>query len=347
MPSTNTVFIRGKRLIDLALLVIVGYAVLGPTIHPSVALGWPLRADLLLVAAFGFLAPRPGTSRAGWRGGGLPLWVLPVVVGCLFGATVMAPLAAAPWILPPAVAMLWAGKGAPRRRTVRWVPLLAVVLGASLNGAAVGVATARGLRIPTEEMARQDFRVNDLLADIPLHDAWAVDLEGSHAPTLEELAAAMRHQSKLAATPAFLGLGMIRGAAGALFGWEEARWADPDASFLHRLSETDLQLSSSEPGTSLGIWRVLYAFTREGLVETINGTVHVAVSGAVGQGPEGPRLFLSFRVREVNWTTPFYLRLIDPARRYFIYPFLLRQLAHTWSRNGQPSIASVSTGGDT
>jgi hypothetical protein len=26
------------------------------------------------------------------------------------------------------------------------------------------------------------------------------------------------------------------------------------------------------------------------------------------------------------------MRLIDPARRFFVYPFLLRQFAHTWER---------------
>ena len=64
------------------------------------------------------------------------------------------------------------------------------------------------------------------------------------------------------------------------------------------------------------------------MVETINGTVHVAVAATIGEGPSGPRLFLSFRVREVNWTTRFYMRMIDPARRFFVYPFLLRQFAH-------------------
>lgn len=347
MPSTNALPARRKRLFDLALLVIAGYAILGPRIHPSVALGWPLRADLLLLAALGFLVRRRGAIQAGPQPPGRQGWALPCVVGCLLGASMVAPLAAVPWILPPALAILWAGNGALSWKSLRWFPILVTALATSLNSSAVGVVTARSLRISTEEMARQNFRVNDLLADVPLHDAWSVDLAGSRSPTLEELTDAVRHQPALGATPAILGLGMIRGAAGALFGWEEPRWADPDASFLNRLTETDLRHSSTAPGTSLGIWRVLYAFSREGLVETINGTVHVAVSGSVGQGPEGPRFFLSFRVREVNWTTPFYLRLIDPARRFFIYPFLLRQFAHTWNRNRQQSIAAIPMGGDT
>jgi len=73
---------------------------------------------------------------------------------------------------------------------------------------------------------------------------------------------------------------------------------------------------------------------QEGVAETINGTAHVAVAATIGEGPDGPRLFLSFRVREVNWTTPLYMRMIDPARRLFVYPFLLRQFSHTWERGG-------------
>jgi hypothetical protein len=67
-------------------------------------------------------------------------------------------------------------------------------------------------------------------------------------------------------------------------------------------------------------------------VETLNGTAHVAVIAGLGEDSGRVRLFLSFRVREVNWTTPLYMRLIDPARRYFVYPSLLRQFAHTWNR---------------
>jgi hypothetical protein len=78
----------------------------------------------------------------------------------------------------------------------------------------------------------------------------------------------------------------------------------------------------------------------------MNGTAHAAVDAAVQEGPKGARLFLSFWVREVNWTTPFYMRLIDPARRYFIYPFLLRQFAHTWEREGWKPHAERSLKGE-
>jgi hypothetical protein len=92
------------------------------------------------------------------------------------------------------------------------------------------------------------------------------------------------------------------------------------------------------------MWRVLYAFPREGAVETLNGTAHVAVIAGLGEDPDRTRLFLSFRVREVNWTTGVYMRLIDPARRWFVYPSLLRQFAHTWNRESWSSSGESLSG---
>jgi hypothetical protein len=206
------------------------------------------------------------------------------------------------------------------------------VLAASVNGTIVAVATAQGLRLSPQAFVQEDFRVNRLLDDIPIHDAWAIDLPGPASPTLENLAHAYRKNPKLGLTPAIIGLGIVRGIVGGILGWDRPCWQDPTRSFVTRLTESDRDGSSTRPGTDLGIWKILYARPREGLVELQNATVHVAVAGAIRDGPEGARLFLAFLVREVNWTTPPYLRLIDPARRFFIYPFLLKQFAHTWER---------------
>ena len=39
--------------------------------------------------------------------------------------------------------------------------------------------------------------INQLLPDIPLHDAWAVDLKGGPSPTLEELGNTLRRMTPL------------------------------------------------------------------------------------------------------------------------------------------------------
>ncbi|NNM04552.1 MAG: DUF2867 domain-containing protein [Gemmatimonadetes bacterium] len=319
LTGRNTVY-------EISLLAVGTFAAFGPRIIPSVAFSAPLRLDVLALAFLGVVVLWPGPERLR---GGVP-WI---VSGGLLGAAFIAPWAAFPWLVVPALAIAWAGKGHGRPGPSRAGSGLALlILAAVSNSALLAGASSRGVRITSEDFAPRDFRVNSLLADVPLHDVWAIDLKGHPAPTLEELGETFRGFSPFQATPAVMGLGMLREVVGFAFGWGDSRWADADASFVHRLSETDHQRSTTEPGTTFGSWRVLYACPEEGVVETLNGTVHVAVAATVGEGPEGPRLFLSFRVREVNWTTRWYMRLIDPARRFFVYPFLLRQFAHSWER---------------
>jgi hypothetical protein len=215
------------------------------------------------------------------------------------------------------------------------------------NASVLAAAQSRGLRVPAEEFGSRDFRVNSLLAHVPIHDVWAVDLRADPPPTLDHLVDVARRGSPTFSTPALTGLGGLREVVGAVFKWEDPRWDDPGASFLRLLEEADRRQSMAEPGQTMGNWRLLYVFPREGVVETQNGTVHLAVAATIGEGSAGARLFLSFRVREVNWTTRWYMRLIDPARRFFVYPSLLRQFAHTWEREGGSPPEEHSVGGRT
>jgi hypothetical protein len=289
---------------------------MGPWINPSVAVDIPLRADLLALALVGFLTLGPGKIGAEKGLEGIRALGLPMVVG-------------------GALAMAWGARGNDRAARSRGRVLAIGLLALCANSTILAVASSRGTRISPEAFGIEDYPVNRILADIPLHDVLAIDLEGPSAPTLDDLAGAFRRFTPLHSTPAALFLGTLREAACSVFGWEDPRWADPTASFLHRVAEVDRKRSAIESGKIFGIWRVLYAFPEEGAVETLNGTAHVAVAATIGDGPHGSRLHLSFRVREVNWTTPLYMRLIDPARRYFLYPSLLRQFAHTWKRESQ------------
>ena len=319
-----------KTVTRTSLSAVGTYGALGPWINPSVAVDLPLRVDLLALALVGFLALGPGRIGAEKGLAGIRALGLPLVVGALLGAAFLAPLAAFPWLVIPALAMVWGARGNHWAGGSRSRALAIGLLALSANSTILAVASSRGMRISPEEFGTKDYPVNRILADIPLHDVMAIDLAGPSAPTLDDLAGAFRRFTLLQSTPAALFLGTLREAACAVFGWEDPRWADPTASFLHRVAEVDRRRSAVDPGKILGIWRVLYAFPEEGAVETLNGTAHVAVAATIGEGSHGARLHLSFRVREVNWTTPLYMRLIDPARRYFLYPSLLRQFAHAW-----------------
>jgi len=304
-----------------SLAAVGGYGILGQWINPAVQVAVPLRLDLLALALMGWLWLLGRWGRATG---------LPILVGGLLGAALVSPWAVLPWLVFPAGALGWVGRGGRRTASVATVAVLAF----AGNAALLTGFSSRGLRISAPELEAMDLRANRLLSDVPVHDAWAIELRGRTAPTLDDLIHVFRSGSPLQATPAVLCLGMLRGAVGVVFGWEDPRWTDVASSFLSRVTEDDRNLSVAAPGKVLGIWRVLYAFSREAAVETLNGTAHVAVVAALEDGGNLTRLVLSFRVREVNWTTRFYMRVIDPARRFFVYPSLLRQFAHTWNREG-------------
>lgn len=330
---------QGRMACGFGLVAVGTYAALGPLINPSVALDLPLRIDLLALTLLGSLSLFPSRRRAwGWASG------CSILVGGLLGASLVVPWVSVPWLVGPAAAVAWAGRGVGRLSS--WTgPKVALGLIALCGNASVlAVAQSRGLRVPAEEFESRDFRVNSLLAQVPIHDVWAIELLGHPRPTLDQVATAFKQGSAFQTTPAVAGLSAVRTAVGMALGWEDPRWDDPDASFLPLLKEGDRRRSTAEPGMTIGIWRVVYAFPREAVVETLNGTVHVAVAATIGDGPAGTRLFLSFRVREVNWTTKWYMRLIDPARRFFVYPSLLRQFAHTWEREGRSPPKENSVG---
>ena len=341
---TSRALDRRRRVYGISLIALGTFAALGPRITPSVAFGAPLRIDILALAFLGWLTLLPGRERVGGGAARVRAGVSHLVAGGLFGAAFVAPWAAVPWLVGPALAVAWAVRG--HRLKPGWgrSGMAIALLAAVTNSAVIAGASSRSLRISPEDFATRGFRVNTLLFDVPVHDAWAVDLKGHPAVTLEELGEVFQTFSPFQITPAVMGLGMLRGVVGFVFGWEDPRWSDVGASFVNRLTEVDHQRSTTEPGTTVGMWRVLYACPQEGVAETINGTVQVAVAATIGEGPRGPRLFLSFHVREVNWTTRWYMRMIDPSRRYFVYPFLLRQFAHTWERGDWNSPEEVLTG---
>jgi hypothetical protein len=266
--------------------------------------------------------------------------------GALLGVAVVAPWVAVPWLVISARALVWGGRAHGGRGWGGGSGFALVVLAAIINLATVSVAYARGLRMPTEDFASRDFPVNDLLADVPLHDVWVVDLGVEGPTTMDQVGEAFRHSSPFQSTPAVVGLSLLRMLMGVAFGWDEPRWAQNEASFVHRLGDTHRSRSTTNPGTRRGIWTVVYVLPEEGVVETLNGTAHVAVSCTVGEEQGGTRLFLAFRVREVNWTTPYYMKLIDPFRRFWVYPPLIRQFAHTMRREGSTASPPPSGGPD-
>jgi hypothetical protein len=47
---------------------------------------------------------------------------------------------------------------------------------------------------------------------------------------------------------------------------------------------------------------------------------------------DGYRLYLGVYVKKVSPLTPLYMALIDPFRKLFVYPAMIRKMERTWAR---------------
>jgi hypothetical protein len=187
-------------------------------------------------------------------------------------------------------------------------------------------------QMSAQEFGRVPLRVHEFLADVPLHDVWAVDLPRlRRGITLDEF---LRTAGALPFRPspvvrALLG---IRFAVGRLLGWDRERDAIVRESFAVRLTPDDLSKSLAPAGRREGPFRVVYRFENEQLLEVINRTVHGAALSALVDTGTAYRFYFAVYVRSVGRLTPVYMALIDPFRKWIVYPSLLRSLRAAWDR---------------
>ncbi len=140
-------------------------------------------------------------------------------------------------------------------------------------------------------------------------------------------------EEKLAqVNPAVRFLFALRGFLGRLIGWDGARPQVSRDSFLHRLSAEDHASSLVAPGTPQGPFHALFVSPEEAILEIQNATVHAFSVFALTACPGGKRLYWGIHVRPVGRITSSYMRLIDPFRRWVIYPSVLRYIRATWER---------------
>ena len=186
--------------------------------------------------------------------------------------------------------------------------------------------------VSTQEFERLPLRVHDFLAGVPLHDAWAVDLPRTRSGiTLDEYlrTASWRPCNLSAPARALL---RIRLFVGRLLGWDREPAATRCESFVTRLTTEDRSKSLVQAGTRDGLFRVVYRFKNEQLLELINRTAHAAALSALVETPNGYRFYFAVYVRGVNRFTPVYMALIDPFRKLIVYPSLLRTVRASWIR---------------
>jgi Protein of unknown function (DUF2867) len=196
-------------------------------------------------------------------------------------------------------------------------------------------------QISASEFRALPLRVHTFLADVPLHDVWAVDLPAGRAGvTLSEFLRRTSRDGSDAANaeinrfpPAARALFALRFFLGRILRLEAEPKGALATSFGSRLTEEDRARSSVASGTPEGLFRVVYRFENEQLVEIHNRTVHGAALSALAERADSYRFYFAVYVRRRTWITPFYMGLIDPFRKWIIYPALLKKIRATWDRN--------------
>jgi Protein of unknown function (DUF2867) len=186
---------------------------------------------------------------------------------------------------------------------------------------------------PTEFYALS-LRAHTFLADVPLHDVWAVDLPTHRdGVTLSEFLRRASQGGINRLPPVARALIRLRLFLGRIFRLEAEPKDALAASFGRRLTPEDRARSFVVSGTPEGLFRVVYRFENEQLLEIQNRTVHAAALSALAEGADSYRFYFAVYVRQRTWITPFYMGLIDPFRRWIIYPALLKKIRATWDQN--------------
>lgn len=187
-------------------------------------------------------------------------------------------------------------------------------------------------QISTREFERLPLRVHDVLAGVPLHDVWAVDLPRARPGiTLDEFVRAAG-ALPLTPSPVVRALLTIRLFVGRLLGWDREPDAPVRETFATRLTTADLSKSLAPTGTRAGLFRIVYRFENEQLLELSNRTAHAAALSALVETAHGYRFYFGVYVRSVGRLTRVYMALIDPFRKLIVYPSLLRSVRATWNR---------------
>ncbi len=192
-------------------------------------------------------------------------------------------------------------------------------------------------QISSTEFYALPLRVHTFLAGIPLHDVWAVDLPRLRDDiTLAEFQRRGQERSAGRLPAPARALFRLRLFLGRVFRLEEPPKNADATSFASRLTDEDHARSPVQPGTPDGLFRIVYRFENEQLVEVHNRTAHAAALTALVATPSGYRFYLAVYVARAGWFTHAYLALIDPFRKWIVYPALLKSIRATWMKCDHP-----------
>jgi len=189
-------------------------------------------------------------------------------------------------------------------------------------------------QISITEFQAVPLRVHAFLAGVPLHDVWAIDLAKRRGGvTLSEFLGRVSSGGGNRLPLAARALIRLRLFLGGIFRLEAEPKDALAASFTSRLTAEDRARSLALPGTQEGMFRVVYRFENEQLLEIQNRTVHAAALSALAERADSYRFYFAVYLRQGKWVTAIYMALIDPFRKWIVYPAMLKTIRKSWDRN--------------
>lgn len=196
-------------------------------------------------------------------------------------------------------------------------------------------------KIPPREFLDLPLRVHSFLRDVPLHDVWVVDLPGGpEGITLQQFRSRSGGERTADIPYAAKALLELRFFLGRIFHLDAPKPGLKSASYVRLLDEADRVGSIVPPGSNDGFFDVVYVFENEMLLEIINATVHAFWAQTLARTSGGYRLYWAIYVKPVSWITPAYMALIDPFRRWIVYPQMLDEVRDQWIRDyAEPLVA--------
>jgi hypothetical protein len=103
-------------------------------------------------------------------------------------------------------------------------------------------------------------------------------------------------------------------------------------TFATRLTTADRSRSLAPASTREGLFRIVYRFENEQLLELINRIAHAAALSALVDTANGCRFYFGVYVQNVGRFTPVCMALVDPVRKLIVYPSLLRSVRASWNQ---------------
>ena len=188
------------------------------------------------------------------------------------------------------------------------------------------------MRVPAEEFRALDLEVHAFLADVALRDVSAIDLPGGGPDrSISDIRALLFRDGALTATVPLRILFSLRLLLGRLFGWDRAIHEHAEDSYVNKLSRRPA--GSLDRRSRESRWRVpavVIYFPKEALGEVRNATVHAFSHMTIRRTASGYRFYWAIYVKSVSRFTPVYMALIEPFRRFVVYPAILRRLHASW-----------------